>query len=266
MNGILILCRFLAQVALYSVLGIASASAQRPAEPPLVFAAASTKDALDEIAKQFEASTGTKVRISYAGSNVLASQIANGAPAAIFLSADEPWMDFVEERGLIVNASRRNLLRNELVLIAPSTSKLDAMAITREFPIAQALGSGRLAIANPDTVPAGKYARAALEHFNLWRSVEQKLARAENVRSALMFVARAEAPLGIVYRTDALAEPKVKIVATFPPTSHPNIVYPVALLRGRDNETARKFLDFLREDRSKAVWKKFGFEISASHR
>jgi molybdate transport system substrate-binding protein len=266
MNGMLIFYRCLALVALYSLLGIASASAQRPVEPPLIFAAASTKDALDEIAKQFEVSTGTKVRISYAGSNVLASQIANGAPASIFLSADEPWMNFIEEKGLIVNASRRNLLRNELVLIAPSTSKLDATSITRDFPITQALGGGRLAIANPDTVPAGKYARAALQYFNLWQSVEPRLARAENVRSALVFVARAEAPLGIVYRTDALAEPKVKIVAAFPSMSHPNIVYPVALLRGRDNETGRKFLDFLREDRSKAIWKKFGFEFSASHR
>lgn len=242
------------------------ASSQPANDSPLIFAAASTKDALDEVVKSFELIHRAKVRVSYAGSNALANQIVNGAPAAVFLSADEPWMDFVQEKGRVVNTSRRDLIRNELVLIAPVASSVGAITIERGFPLATILGGGRLAVANPEAVPAGKYARAALEHFNVWSAVEAKLARTENVRSALMFVARAEAPLGVVYKTDALAEPRVKIVGTFPRSSHPRIVYPVALVRGRDHETAKKFFDFLRDERAVAIWKKYGFEMAVTSR
>ena len=194
-----------------------------------VFAAASLKNALDDAVNRYEIKTGRKVVVSYGASSALARQIEAGAPADIFLSADLDWMDVLQEKNLIDVASRHTLLGNTLVLIAPRASTV-SLAIERNFPLLQALGSdGRLAMASVDSVPAGRYGKAALTYLGVWDAVSTRVAQAENVRAALAFVAKGEAPLGIVYGTDAMAEPAVRVVATFPAESHPEILYPVAL-------------------------------------
>lgn len=225
-----------------------------------VFAASSLKEAMDAQVRAFTARTGDKVVVSYAGSNVLARQIENGAPADLFIAADTEWMDYAAQRGLVNRATRSDLLGNALVLVAPAASMVD-LAIAPGFALAAALGNGRLALANPDSVPAGKYAKHALEFLGVWGSVERKVARNDNVRAALAFVARGEAPLGIVYRTDALAEPGVRIVGTFPPASHPPIVYPVALVAGERTPAAKALLDALRSPAAAAEWRRFGFTV-----
>lgn len=222
-----------------------------------VFAAASLKEALDAAVKPFEASSGERVRVSYAGSNALARQIEAGAPAAIFISADEGWMDEVQSRGRVEPGTRRNLLANDLVLVAPVRSRVQGR-LGAGFDFAGALGTGRLAIANPDAVPAGKYAKASLESLGAWNAVQGRVAAAENVRAALALVARGEAPLGIVYRTDAIAEPGVRIVDTFPAASHPPIVYPMVILRGAP-PAARELAAHLASPALAATWKRFGF-------
>jgi molybdate transport system substrate-binding protein len=229
-----------------------------------VFAAASLKESLDEQVKVFNASNKViNVRVSYAASNALARQIEAGAPAHLFISADEEWMDYLAQKKLIVMATRRDLVKNDLVLIAPSTSAASAKPLTvaQGFALAATLAGGRLALANPDAVPAGKYAKAALTKLGVWSSVEAQLARAENVRAALAFVARTEAPLGIVYRTDALAEPRVTIVGTFPADSHPAIVYPAAIVTGQETAAARALLDALVSAEAKKIWRRFGFAV-----
>lgn len=223
-----------------------------------VFAASSLKEALDEQVSAWSARTGHRVRVSYAGSNALARQIESGAPANLFISADDEWMDYLARKNLVVVASRRDLVGNDLVLIAPA-AVAKPMTIAPGFPLTAALAGGRLAVANPDAVPAGKYAKAALTKLGVWASVEGQTARAENVRAALAFVARAEAPLGIVYRTDAMAEPRVSIVGTFPPDSHPAIVYPAAIVAGQETTAARALLDALLTADARIVWKRFGF-------
>lgn len=226
-----------------------------------VFAAASLKESLDAQIKIFTASNkDIHVRVSYAGSNALARQIGSGAPANLFISADEAWMDYLSQNKLIVTASRRELVKNDLVLVAPSASA-KPVTIANGFALASALAGGRLAVANPDAVPAGKYARAALTKLGVWASVEGHLARTDSVRAALAFVARAEAPLGIVYRTDAMAEPRVSIVGTFPSESHPAIVYPAAIVTGQDTAAARALLAALLSTDAKRVWLKFGFSV-----
>jgi molybdate transport system substrate-binding protein len=227
-----------------------------------VFAAASLKESLDEQIRIFGANNkGAQIRVSYAGSNALAKQIESGAPAGLFISADEEWMDYLAQKNLIVPASRRALVTNDLVLIAPmATAK--PVTIAPGFALAAALAGGRLSLANPDAVPAGKYAKAALTKLGVWTTVETQLARADNVRAALAFVARAEAPLGIVYRTDALAEPKVSVVGTFPADSHPAIVYPAAIVNGQATPEARALLDFLASNQAQAVWTRFGFGVA----
>lgn len=240
------------------LVGVASL-ANAMAADVTVFAAASLKESLDEQVKVFSAShKDVYVRVSYAASNALAKQIEAGAPAHLFISADEEWMDYVAQKKLIVAASRRDLVRNDLVLIAPAAST-KLMNIAPNFPLAAALAGGRLAVANPDAVPAGKYAKAALTQLRVWSSVMGQLARAENVRAALAFVARAETPLGIVYRTDALAEPRVSIVGTFPADSHPAIVYPAAIVTGQESAAARALLDALVSVEAKEIWLRFGF-------
>lgn len=226
-----------------------------------VFAAASLKESLDRQIQVFTGKTGHVVRASYAGSNALAKQIENGAPADLFLSADEEWMDYLATRKLVVTATRRDLVGNELVLIAPAQSSANVTLTTSgaAASLALALGQGRLAVANPDNVPAGKYARTALTALGAWTEVEPKLARSENVRAALAFVARGEAPLGIVYRTDASAEPKVRVVAAFPAGSHAPIVYPGAVVSGHDSAAARALLDHLSSEEGATVWRQFGF-------
>jgi molybdate transport system substrate-binding protein len=227
------------------------------AETVTVFAAASLKEALDAAVKPFSDATGHKVVVSYAGSNALARQIEAGAPAAMFISADTDWVDYVQGKGLTLPETRRDLLTNDLVLIAPARSE-SKLAIAAGFALGDALGSGRLAIANPDAVPAGKYGKAALTALGAWRGVERKLAPAENVRAALLLVSRGEAPFGIVYRTDALADPGVRIVDTFPAGSHPPIVYPLVLLKGA-TPVARELATHLASPQSRETWKRFGF-------
>ena len=225
-----------------------------------VFAAASLKEALDEAAAQFQRANGQKSVISYASSSALAKQIENGAPADVFISADLEWMDYLGKRELINAATRTNLLRNRLVLIAPSDSRL-TVEIAPGFPLAKLLGNGRLAVADPDSVPAGKYARAALEKLGVWASVEKKLARGDNVRTALNFVARGETPLGIVYQTDAYADKKVKVLAMFPADTHLLIVYPAALTAGTRHAAAPAFMAFLKSKAARAAFEKYGFSV-----
>ena len=226
-----------------------------------VFAAASLKEALDGQAKQFEAGTGNKVVIAYAASNALAKQIEAGAPADIFISADLEWMDYVGQRNLIAPNTRVNLLRNTLVLIAPASSK-STLKIAPNFNLAGTLGTEKLAMANPDSVPAGKYGKSALEKLGVWTSVEKQVARAENVRAALVLVSRGEAPFGIVYSTDARSDKGVKIVDTFPPNTYPPIVYPAALLASSKSAAARPLLDYLRSAPARGGWEKYGFGLA----
>jgi molybdate transport system substrate-binding protein len=224
-----------------------------------VFAAASLKDALDEIDGMNQKRGGPKVVISYAASSALAKQVESGAPADLFISADLDWMDYLEKRNLIKAGSRTNLLRNEIVLIAPADSKV-SLTVGPKFPLAAQLGNGRLAMGDPDHVPAGKYGKAALEALEVWPSVADKIARAENVRSALVFVSRGEAPLGIVYRTDAAADKKVRIVGVFPASSHPPIVYPAALLAaGRNPAAAEQYFSLLKSPDALSIFRKHGF-------
>lgn len=228
------------------------------AAPVTVFAAASLKNALDEVGAEYD-KAGGEVRFSYAASSAIARQIEQGAPADVYVSADSDWMNYLAERKLIVAASRRDLLTNRLALIAPADSKV-ALKVGRGMPLAKALGTGRLAVAGPD-VPAGKYARASLTALGVWGDVSSKLAQAENVRSALQYVARGETPLGVVYDTDAKVEPKVRIVGLFPDGSHPKIVYPAAVVAGSNNPDAARFLAFMSTPRAAAVFRKYGFAV-----
>ncbi len=226
-----------------------------------VFAAASLKEALDGQVARFETATGSKVVVAYAGSNALAKQVEAGAPADVFLSADVDWLDYLDQRKLIRDTTRINLLRNRLVLIAPADSTV-ALRIAPGFELAAALGTGRLAMANPDSVPAGKYGRDALRALNVWPGIESRLARAENVRAALLLVARGEAPFGIVYATDALAEPKVRVVDTFPESTHAPIVYPVAIIAASRSPYAQRFIVALGSPAARTVWQQHGFTMA----
>lgn len=256
--------RMLACVAgLASMLaGIATtpSSARAAEDGVLVFAAASLKNALDDAIAGYAKETGTKVTVSYAASSALAKQIEQGAPAQLFISADLDWMDYLQERQLIVTDSRQNLLGNSLVLVAARDSKLGEVAIGHGFDLANLLDGGRLAVGEVKAVPAGRYAKAALENLGTWDSVEGKLAQAENVRAALALVARGEAPLGIVYKTDAASDPTVRIVGTFPADSHPPIIYPAAVTRVGDGSGAAAFLKFLGGPVAGGAFVKQGFE------
>ena len=234
-------------LALALILVASIAGAQ---ERLLVFAAASLKNALDEA----NAAAPVRVVASYAASSALARQIERGAPAQVFISADVDWMDYLEEKGLLVPGSRMNLLRNRLVWVVPASSLLPSDPVS-------ALGeSGRLALADPQHVPAGKYAKAALEKLGLWNAVAARIAPSENVRTALALVARGEAPLGIVYETDARAEPKVKTAGRIDAELHPPIVYPAAGLRGATPD-ARRYLAFLASPPVAEIFEKHGFHV-----
>jgi len=225
------------------------------AQALVVFAAASLKNALDEVA----ALSPSKPSIAYAASSALARQIEAGAPAQVFLSADLEWMDYLQQRKLIRDGTRRYLLGNRLVLIAPADSPVKA-EIRPGFPLATLLGAGRLATADPASVPAGKYTKAALEKLGVWGSVAGRLAPADNVRAALLLVARGEAPLGTVYATDAAVEPKVRVVAAFPEGSHPAIVYPAALTASAPpTGPGADFLALLASPAARNVFQKYGF-------
>jgi molybdate transport system substrate-binding protein len=226
-----------------------------------VFAAASLKNSLDDTNAAFTKATGIKVTSSYAASSALAKQIEGGAPADVFISADLTWMDYLAGKKLIKPDTRYNLLSNRLVLIAPKGSKLGAVKIEQDFDLAKLAGGGRIAVADVKAVPAGLYAKAALEKLGAWKAAEPKLAQAENVRATLAFVARGETPLGIVYETDAKVEPKVKIVAAFPDNSYPPVTYPVAATADGKNAAAGRYLTFLRSSAAKAIFEKYGFSF-----
>lgn len=227
----------------------------------VVLAAASLKNALDEASADWARKTGKTTRISYAASSALARQIEAGIPADIFISADVPWMDHVAERKLIKPASRSDYLGNQIVLIAGKDSRID-LRIGKGFDLRGALGSdGRLAMGSVEAVPAGKYGKAALEYLRVWSSVADRVAQAENVRMALTLVSRGEAPLGIVYRTDAASDPAVRIVGAFPADSHPAIIYPMALLSTSTNPDAQAFVDYLKSPAAKPFFERQGFAV-----
>lgn len=225
---------------------------------PLVLAAASLQESMNAAADAWAAKGHPRPRLSFAGSSALARQIEAGAPADIFVSADEPWMDEVQSKGLLRPKTRVSFLANSLVLIAPANKPV-RLKIAPGFRLAAALGPNRLAVADPNAVPAGVYARQALTRLKVWPSVQGKLAPAENVRAALALVSRGAAPLGVVYLTDARAEPGVRVVDTFPPASHDPISYPVAVLAASRHKDAEGFRRFLISAQGKAVFRRFGF-------
>jgi molybdate transport system substrate-binding protein len=224
----------------------------------LVFAAASLTDALDEVAAAYATGGKKAPKFAYSSSSMLARQIDNGAPASLFISADEPWMDYLAKRDLVVAGTRQSFLSNRLVLVAPAKRPVRT-EIEFGFPFAQILGSDKLAMADPDSVPAGRYGKAALINLGVWRDVEANVVRAENVRAALTFVERDEAHAGIVYATDAMIAKNVVIAGTFPETSHPPISYSVAIVVGHDTPAARAFYAYLLSTPAKSVYRKFGF-------
>ena len=251
-------------VALLAAISLTAAATPAAAADVVVFAAASLQDALNDVAVRYKAATGKAVTISYGASSMLAQQIAQGAPADIFFSADLDWMNELQAKGLIQNATRVSLLGNEIVLVAPKAAATANIALGKGADLATPLGKdGKLAMANVDSVPAGKYGKASLETLGIWPGVSARVVQADTVRAALAFVTRGEAPLGVVYTTDANAEPGVKVVATFPADSHPPIVYPVALIAASKNPDARAFYDFLKSDAAKPAYVKQGFTVLA---
>jgi len=252
------LAAFAAAVALTFALPLAAPV--RAAEPVLIFAAASLKGSLDAAAAAWSKTSGDEVKISYAASSALARQVEQGAPADLFISADLDWMSYLETRNLVAGTPVK-LLGNRIVLVAPKDSTVTA-TIAKGFDLAGLLAGGRLAMGDPAAVPAGKYGKAALEALGIWASVADKVAAAENVRAALVLVARGEAPLGIVYATDAAADPAVKVVGTFPADSHPPIVYPAAVLKDAPApEKAAALLAFLRGPVAHEIFAKAGFTV-----
>lgn len=228
------------------------------AKPPLILAAASMQESLTAAANAWGAQGHARPIISFAASSALARQIEAGAPADLFISADEEWMDYVAKRRLIRPSSRASFLTNRIVLIAPKASRL-RLSIGPGFALARALGDGRLAMADPDAVPAGRYGRAALISFGVWPAIAAKVAPAENVRAALALVERGEAPAGIVYATDAAASRNVRVVGVFPSASHPQISYPLALLSTSTSREANLFRQFLLSRAAKDIFRRYGF-------
>ena len=246
--------------ALVLASGLSASSAFSQDKGLTIFAAASMKNALDEVDTAYAAKSGVKVTASYAASSVLAKQIDQGAPADIFLSADTDWMDYATKQKTIKPDTRTNLLGNSIVLIAPKDSPIDKVSIASGFDLAKLAGTGRIATGDVASVPVGKYAKAALEKLGAWDAAAPKFAMAESVRAALTLVARGEAVLGIVYATDAKVEPEVKIVGTFPADSHPPIIYPVAATTTAKPD-ATGYLAFLKTAAAKAIFEKYGFSF-----
>ncbi|WFU47133.1 molybdate ABC transporter substrate-binding protein [Sinorhizobium terangae] len=250
--------------ALALALGLALAGAvlapARAAEKVTVFAAASLKNALDAINAEWQKETGKGTTASYAASSALAKQIEQGAPADVFISADLAWMDYLADKKLIKTDTRTNLLGNRLVLVSakPDSTVVD---IKPGFDLAALIGDGRLAMGAVDTVPAGKYGKAALEKLGIWPAVERKVAGAESVRAALLLVSRGEAPYGIVYQTDAAADPGVKVVGTFPEDSHPPIIYPIAITTDSRSADAAAYIDFVKSAKAAALFEAQGFTV-----
>ena len=248
--------------ALLAALGPARA---QDAQGPVVFAAASLTDAMKALGEAWRAKGHPVPRFSFAASSALARQMEQGAPADIFASADEPWMDYVEQRDLIVNDTRISPLSNSLVLIAPADSRQPPVTLGRDTDLLALAGAdGRIATGDPSNVPVGKYAQAALTWMGQWDRVSPRLARADNVRSALLLVERGEAPLGIVYATDAAASRGVKVIGTFPAEGHPAVTYPFALARrAADNREARAFFAFATGNEAAETYRRFGFGLRA---
>jgi molybdate transport system substrate-binding protein len=240
-----------------------AATIAAPQAPPLtVFAAASLKESMDEAAAAYENATGQPVRVSYAGSSALARQIEQGAPADVFVSADLDWMDELQHKRLIDASTRRNLLGNTLVLVAPRDGKAQPLTLRHGTDLRPLLGErGRIALALVDSVPAGKYAKAAFTSLGMWNALQPRVAEAENVRAALLLVARGEVPLGVVYGSDARAEPRVRVLATFPDGSHLPIVYPVARIEASTHPQAAAFVRWLQAPVAAAIFRRYGFSV-----
>lgn len=251
--------------AAFLIAGLASSPPRAQGGDLVVFAAASLKNALDAVNAQWHRETGKKASISYAASSALAKQIEQGAPAQMFISADLDWMDYIVKKNLIKADTRSNLLGNRIVLIAPK-DKARPIEIKGGFDLAKVVGDGRLAMANVDFVPAGKYGKAALEKLGVWNGVSSKVAQAENVRAALLLVSRGEAPAGIVYQTDAAADPTVKIIGTFPEDTHAPIIYPIALTSGANHPDAAAFLAYVRSGSAKPLFEAQGFTVLGTGR
>lgn len=245
-------------VLAFSFAGTRSA---RAGDTVTVFAAASTTNAVTDIGRLFTRKKMGIVKTSFASSSTVATQIENGAPANIFISANKKWMDYLAKKKRIDPATRFNLLGNRIVLIAPADSKIVKVTVKAGFDLSRLLGNGMLAMGNPDYVPAGIYGRQALETLDVWKSVRSRVARARNVRAALALVERGEAPLGVVYATDAQAEPRVTVIARFPADSHPPIVYPVAEIAGRDTPAEAAFLAYLDSPAARAIFAAQGFGV-----
>lgn len=258
----MILKRLLFAVLSIVVTSANPAHAQGPARAggPLVLAAASLQESLSAVANAWAAKGHARPVVSFAASSALARQVEAGAPADIFISADEEWMNHLAERNAIRPRSRFVLVENALVLVTPAASK-STLRPTRGFPLARALGDGRLAMADPDAVPAGRYGKAALQSLGVWDLVAPKVASAENVRAALALVERGEAPFGIVYATDAAASAKVRVVGTFPASSHPPIRYPAAMVAASKHGDASAFLAFLRSKAARSIFARHGFVV-----
>ena len=267
-KGMMMVCslRFLTSCVLlvFVLLALSSTVWNSPASAQgqklIIFAAASLKDALDEVNVAYQHENSQETATSYAASSTLAKQIEAAAPADVFISADLDWMDYLAKRNLIKPETRANLLGNRLVLIAPVNSPLN-LAIGPNFSLAQALGNGRLAIADPNGVPAGRYGKAALESLGVWSTIADRLAPAENVRAALALVARGETPLGIVYQTDAASDKDVKIVGIFPQDTHPPIIYPIAVVVSSTNPAALGYLAYLKSRAARPTFEKHGFTV-----
>jgi molybdate transport system substrate-binding protein len=250
--------RMTAALATILLLGTGMARSADQPRTLTVFAAVSVTDVLQSVGDEFTKQTQTPIRFSFAASSALARQIESGAAADVFVSADQEWMDYLHGKQLIDPATRRNILANRLALVAPADSTI-ALKIAPGFGLVAALGAnGRLATGDPDSVPVGKYAKASLTTLGVWKEVEPRLVRAENVRAALAFIARGEVPLGIVYATDARVEPKVRVVDLFPESTHPPITYPAAATKTASPQ-ARAFVEFLGSSTAKAIYERAGF-------
>ena len=260
-------CKWLGRIAVAAAVFLTWSAVQPPAtaqktqgDDLVIFAAASLKNALDAASAQWQKETGKAAKISYAASSALAKQIEQGAPAQMFISADLDWMDYLAGKNLIKADTRSNFLGNRIVLIAPK-DKVQPIEIKSGFDLGKILGDGRLSMANIDSVPAGKYGKAALEKLGVWPSVSGRIAQAENVRAALLLVSRGETPAGIVYQTDAAADPAVAIIGTFPGDSHPPIIYPIALTANAEHPDAAAFLAYLKSGKAKPFFEAQGFTV-----
>jgi molybdate transport system substrate-binding protein len=254
--------RLFISLGLAALMFLSACQGTKASEDIIVFAAASTTNALTEIAELYETEGYGRAALSFASSSTLAKQIENGAPAAVFLSANTEWMDYLEDKKLLEAGSRLNLLGNRIVFVVPAGSAVGPLTVSPRLDLAALLGSdGLLAVGDPAHVPVGQYAQAALEHLKLWPEMENRIAPAKDVRAGLVLVERAESPLGIVYASDAAVSDKVRIVGVFPSDSHPNIDYPVAAIKSPDSEAALKFIEFLSGPKAGGIWEKYGFEV-----